>query len=797
MDNLETPVIVKSEESSRLGKISFGLMLVLVFLLPIFFVPGGVISFQFAKMSVFALITLVSFSILVIEKLRRGEVKLPFHPLFFSLIAILCMYFVSTLLSPLFSVSLFGSGFEIDTLLSLFVFFLSLFTASTVFRSDRSVFYFYLAFLLSFLVIALFHILRLVFGPEFLAFGIFKETTTNLIGKWNDLGIFAGLASLLSYLTLDSIELSKAMKRILVIVFALSLFILVLVNFPLLWLIVGLFGFVFILHYFFSIRKAKKEQALDANGSVVTYSKKIPLLPVLLLLSALIFGFGNTQVANFLTSKFAVSQIEVRPSFPGTYQIIKGALSQNLFFGAGPNRFLGEWTRLRPQSINVTPYWNVDFNYGVGLIPSLAVTTGLVGLLSWIVFFVFFVREGVRSIFTKKSSDPFTSYLAGSSFFAALYLWIFSVLYIPSTVTFGLTFLFTGVFLGVLIHKDILKQKTFSFAKNPRTGFVFAALLIVLLIGLVVTALAFGEKVLGAVRFQSGVNIFNSSGKLDQAGAQIVKAVGLSDDDFYYRTLVQIDLLKIKGMLAEAKPTEELKVRFQNSVLEAVAHAERAVKINNLDYRNFLSLGAVYEALVPLKLAGAYDNASAFYVRAQALNPQNPFAFFLLARLEAESKNYDKSREYIKKALELKPDYTDAIFLLSQIEVLDGNTQKAITALRAAVQASRLDPGLLFELGLLEYNAKNYNAAGEAFSLAVEKIPTYANAKYFLGLTLDKVGRTKDAIAVFTDLAKTNPDNEEIARILRNLKTGGSASEVSDTPVKAESRKTLPIKEGK
>jgi hypothetical protein len=59
------------------------------------------------------------------------------------------------------------------------------------------------------------------------------------------------------------------------------------------------------------------------------------------------------------------------------------------------------------------------------------------------------------------------------------------------------------------------------------------------------------------------------------------------------------------------------------------------------------------------------------------------------------------------------------------------------------------------------------------------------------------MGRNADAIAQFEQLAITNPDNQEVAFILTNLKEGKSPFADAQPPIdnKPEKRKTLPVPE--
>ena len=82
-------------------------------------------------------------------------------------------------------------------------------------------------------------------------------------------------------------------------------------------------------------------------------------------------------------------------------------------------------------------------------------------------------------------------------------------------------------------------------------------------------------------------------------------------------------------------------------------------------------------------------------------------------------------------------------------------------------------------------------------SQAIKIQPDYANAKYFLGLSLVRIGNLAGAVSQFEDLAKTNPDNQEVSLILTNLKAGKPIFNDAKPPVTTapEKRSKLPIKE--
>jgi tetratricopeptide (TPR) repeat protein len=260
--------------------------------------------------------------------------------------------------------------------------------------------------------------------------------------------------------------------------------------------------------------------------------------------------------------------------------------------------------------------------------------------------------------------------------------------------------------------------------------------------------------------------------------------------------LSELYLARLNELFADEEISQtEAQSKFQAFLATAIQSAQRAVALDGTDYQNHLALGRVFEAVVPLNISGAYDNAKAAYAEGRTRNPQSPEIELILARLEITNKDNDEARMHIDKALAEKADYADAIFLLSQIDIAEGNISKAIESVRSVATLSPNDAGVFFQLGLLYYNQKDYVNAVGALERAVVLSPQYANAKYFLGLSYYQVDDTAErAVKEFQDLAMTNPDNAEIKAILDNLGEGKPpfANQLDSKP---ERRSTLPVKD--
>lgn len=777
---------------------SFIVIAVTLFLLPIFFVPSASFPFQMGKAYLAIGAAILSFGFWIIARLRSGSISFPKHPIYLAILGVLVVLFLSTLFSIGFGVSLLGNGSEVSTFGFIAAMFALLFVVAFQASSRDKIFYLYLALFASFLVISLYHLIRLFGGPDVLSFGILTSAISNTVGKWNDLGILFGLGAVLSLVTLELAEVKSSLRYILYVVLAFSLFFLTLVNFVSVWVTVALLSLVL---FVYLLMTARRKEATEGK-------KMLPVLPLLVLVISLIFvipigrdannqmNYLGGKVNDTLATKFNILHLEIRPTWGATFEVGKSELKKNPILGAGPNHFITGWLANKPSEVNGTAFWNSDFTYGIGLIPTLFVTTGILGTLAWVIFLGLLLYTGFRAILSlPPDTDQFSRYLAISSYFGALFLWVFMVFYIPSVVPTVLAFVLTGLFLGSLHEAGVIKTKTLSFIESPRAGFASVIALVFLLVLALTTGYVYTQKIRGAIAFQKGVIAFNVAGNATEAETQFKQAVAADGQDTYYRFLSELTLIKINNLLAQNTSGVNLE-KAQQELLqlfgEAKLYAETAKNNNPTNYQNWLSLGRVYEALVPLKVEGAYTEAVKAYNEASLRNPTSPEINLTKARLEVANGNNVAARDFVRAALTQKPNYTEAVFFLSQIEVAEGNLKEAIASVEASIFLSPTEPVLYFQLGLLKYNTSDYKGAIEALEEAVRLNGSYANARYFLGLSYDRVGRTTDAVLQFEEIQKTNSGNKEVADIIANLKAGKAPFSTSARP---PIRTTLPVDE--
>lgn len=336
-----------------------------------------------------------------------------------------------------------------------------------------------------------------------------------------------------------------------------------------------------------------------------------------------------------------------------------------------------------------------------------------------------------------------------------------------------LAFSSSGMLIGVLVYKQAIPVKSFSFLSDPRNSFFSILGLVVLMVSAASLTYVYIEKFTSIIYFSKGLsNEGNTFQTLSNSETMFLKAISLDKNDAYYRSLSQLYLSKI-GVLINDKTISQdiLKSDLQQLINSAQEQAGLAVSQNPKQYLNYMNLGNIYSALVPLSVSNAYESATAAYNKASLLAPNNPSILLAKASLEFTNKNNSEAKKIIKQALDIKYNYIDAIFLLVQIDTNEGNLSDAIKQAEYAGQVDPNDSTIFFRLGLLRYNNNDYNGAVSAFEKAVVLDNTYLNAHYFLGQAYKKVGRTSDALIQFNLLAKVLPDNQDIKDAINEINT--------------------------
>lgn len=768
-----------------------------VFLAPLFVLPFGVNQLAFGKAMLLYGLTAVTLLIWLIARLKAGRVTFPKSYLFISLLAIVLVWLVSSFFSLNIPLSLFGAGSQVGTTaFFLFLGVLLFFTSIIVSGESRATVFYFSLFASGFVafVIQLIHTvfrLPIPFLDSYL-----NGPTGNLVGGWNDFGIFFGFLGLtaLSFFELLAPKFFgardpkkiKPLRMGLLIFVVLSFAVLFVVNFTVLSYVFG-FTVMFLLVYLFS------RSFFDKTGEGHKNNNSAPLYFSFFVLLASIAIILATNFVSIASSRLNTGTLDVRPSFQTTMGIARQVLATSPVFGSGPATFLYDWLALRPQAVNDTIFWNARFEAGISHLMTMFATTGALGGIAILLFFGIFLSYGLKAI--SYTGDPKTRAFLVSSFLGSLYLWIFTAVYSSGFLVYALAFIITGLFVGLLTGAGRIKTVHISFLENPKIGFLSTLVTIILIIGSVATFYFLFQKIWAAKAYADGLNAMNSRGDIDSAKASLVTAVNFDPQDIYYRGLTEVSILEIQRLLNRRDLTpEDARATFQTALGTAIQNAKDATRANSLDPLNWAELARVYELIVPLRVDKADQAAVDANLEALKRSPFDPTSYLSSARVKIQVGDNNGAREFINKALALKNDFAPAIFLLSQLEVQEGHTSEAILRSEQAATLAPNDVGALFQLGFLQYQNKNYDRARVVFERAVALNPGYANARYFLGLIYEREERKTDAIVQFEKIQATNPDNAEVQNILSNLRAGRPALQnISPPGEKPEKRKQPPV----
>ena len=753
-------------------------VLVIIFgLLPLVFVPVVTAPFEYSKVFFVVAGVFMSLVLFSLSVLRSGTVTLSAPYTLAPLWAVVVVSFISSLLSGDFKDAFVGDFFSIHA--TVFVALLALIPTTWILLrpSKASIMRMYILLAGSTLLLVLFHVLRLKFGADFLSFNVFTNTVSTPVGTWNDLALFLGLTIILSLVALEQLSLTRIGKVLFVAVILLALFMLGVINFFTVWVVLGVTSLAIVVYTLGKDRFAGTQLSLIHGGEGRAKSLLIAL--VVFVISA-VFIIGGPTIGGWIAKTTNVSYVEVRPSLEATANIARNVYIENALLGIGPNKFIDAWRLYKESSINVTPFWNTDFNAGNGYVTTAFVTTGVLGGIAWIIFFGTYVILGTRSLLSPTHTDKVWYFIALSSFVGALYIWGMSIIYVPGVVILLLGALCTGVSLHAFSTLSGKEGKLIKLGLNRRTGFILTLGVITVIITSVGVLYLAGRHYSSIYTFNESVLLAQSNEQPEAVEREVLNAYVLSSSDVFARRVAEIQFNRMSVLASIQKPSEGDQRAFGEASANALNAAQKAIDADPSEPENWSIISNIYGLLASVQVEGARERALEALARNRELNPKNPLPYLQSAVVEARASNYEGARAYIEQAVGLKPNFTEAFFVLSQLEIGQGNVERAIESTRAVITLEPQNPARYYQLGVLESARNNPNNAIAAFEQAVVLDPNYANARYLLGLAYDQVGRGEEAKKQLELVLALNPQNAELAELVRVLSTEGSLASLRD-----------------
>lgn len=754
----------------------------LVFALPIFFLPWSFEFLEFNKQNLLIVLTLIA-GLAWLGKMIAGK-AIVFRKSFLNLLVL--FYLVIYALSSFFSVDKFrsfvgDSGLEKDGLITIFCFVLLYFIIANNVQEIKTVKNIFYSFFLSSALVALFSFLQFL-GINIISFA--QNKSFNPIGTLNALGIF--LSAVLIFVSTFFLKIKKELpnsgakeiknsmilKTLIIILAVLSLFLLIAIDNWAIWasLILAL-----ALILAFVILRAHE----IANV-------KWLIIPMAALTLAILLFFVRTPINFGLPA-------EIAPSFRASAQIEQKTLQEAPLLGSGPGTFVFDYAKYKPQGVNQTPLWNIKFDRSISRVLTMLATTGLLGFFSWL-FLVIFLA--VKSFVNLVKEKPGPRWIYNLGIFSAWFLLLTAKFFYSSNLTLEFLFWLTTALVAVFTFKNFVE---IPLETSPRTSLLLSFLLTLGIIFSISTFYLLGQRSMADFKFQQAVLADQRGEETEKITDYLDQAVALNRfNDVYFRNLTQSLLAEINQKL-QKEPTEENFREIQNLIAAAVSAGKRATELSPKNASNWSVLASVYQTIIPLQISGTDEWAVNSYSKAIELEPDNPFLYTELGKvytsiadlktqklegaseelkktLQSEIKeNLAKAEEQFGKAINLKSDYAPAHFELALIYSRQGKTGEAISKLEAMKVNLPNDIGVAFQLGLLYYQNKEQNKAIVELERAVKLTPNFANARWYLATIYEEQGKKDLAVAELEEILKTNPENETVKKKLEALNSPPSA----------------------
>lgn len=662
-------------------KISSAILTILFVALPLLVIPFTNVSFFYAKFGLVTLAVLIALVLLVIQIINERRIGRPAWIYTVAAVILPAVYLVSALFSGDTVSSLIGLGVDLDTFFFILLGSLVMILTARSFRQKQSAFYLNLSFLAVSSVIGLFHLLRYAMGPDFLSFGLFTSITANTIGSFSDLGIYAGLALIISMLSLEFLPVKGFFRVGFYVSLVISALMAIVSNF---FIIDNLFGLGISISLTFIL--ALVAVVIFVHKKVTNPKSVFPYLTLAVFLVMLVCSVQARQIAQVVVTKIGIQQAEIldiRVSPSATLAVAGETLSEGVVssaLGTGPNNFYQAWARHKdtamPNSVNITNFWNTDFNLGSGFIPTAFVTTGATGILGWAFFLfaiLFYIYKLFRTIL-QSQKDPVRIYSSLTASIATVYLWIMAIFYTPGPVILVLAFFFTGLLGSLLFKEEVVEVTEVSWDEAGYwRSFAIVFGLVVALALFISAGYVWTTKLLASIEAQRSVAIVQRDPTaITEAQASLARAVNWSASDGYLRFYSDISLIRPSQLIAESGGVvdeDDITEVVATDINRALAAANEAAIGNgaSLDYRNWLQLGKVYEAATFLGATSTATLAAEAYARAELLNPTHPTPPYLLGRLFMYAQNVDVARAKLERSLTLKPNYSEALELYNSL----------------------------------------------------------------------------------------------------------------------------------
>ncbi len=608
-----------SLKSSSFDKIVQYCLVAMVALVPLLILPFTSDFLEFNKQAFIFLAVIVMLGAFVVKVLATRSAVWIKTSLDYAVIGYLLVYLISSLMS-LDKASSFlgyygrftGSFMSVFSLVVLYFLIVNNVRNEKVFRKITQ----WLTFG-SFAVIA--YALLQILGIKLLSF--ITATSFNPIGSMVALNIFTALFVIFYQWQLFALNGGRAMRIALSIFSVLGLVLMFLINAFAGWLVLTIGLVVFL---------AVGMMLTTSHQSGETWFWK-PLLILVVAILFLAFRFLPQSINPRNIVQIENLPIEIQLSNSTTWNLVGNSMRsgmQEAMIGSGPGTVGIAFGQIKPEALNKTIVWSVNFDRGSTEVANILIETGILGFLAFELTAILFLFYSL--FFLLKKSHPGRHYAFGF-FLLWVALYVAHFFYFFNTTFYFLYWVSLGMFMAVTHwREDGEEVSTLSFASSPRSTltWMFASLILlaVLLVGGFFQAVVYAAE----LSYVSGLKTLNET-KPDFAKAtdQFARAVNLNQYRDVYLQAYGQSLIFLASEEA-AKPEPDLD-KIRSWVSNLIAAGQQATVISPNKASNWSVLAQFYTSIRPLAIEGTNEAVIKAWEAAAAKDELNPAILIQLA----------------------------------------------------------------------------------------------------------------------------------------------------------------------
>ncbi len=734
----------------------------IVFLIPLFYLPFTADVMQLNKYFLFYFLTLLSLLCYLIRAVATRALTIRRTPLDLPLLIIWVGYFVSSLFSDDRNLSFFGNfdgmGLSFVGISMMLVFcWLAIQHISTIREASKLLY----AILTSGALTAIYFILSVTKWVDLSLTGL--PATNPVSPSHLTFGLFMGLVFLLSLGLLATRTRSYVLDGFVLAVLLLSGATLTMIGFKTVWIavVIALFAMmVFFITHLDEIRPA---------WSSVSFTLFVVILLFILL--------GTPK---WLSSALPV---EVSLSQKISWEVVLETLTKgvkNFALGSGPGTFVYNFSQFRPEAMNLNFAWSVRFSSasssvlewlsGGGIVLALALVAAALMVLGLIVATWLGNLAEARRRRKLGTEDGGGQHFYDSSLLywaivSGWFLLFVSMFFMNLAVVQWVYFwLLTGLAASVGAYAGRgSRELKISLKTTPQYALVTSFCSILIFTAIIVLGIYLG-------RFYAAEVVYaNSAAKpMGEKIAGIQRAIGLNANRVIFHLALADAFLAQAGQIS--REGGDINQVYQVAGL-AIQTAKRATEISPRDVSAWDFLSSMYANARPLA-----PEANQWVIdsleKASQLEPTNPLFYLGIGHAKLLERQFNEAAVNFEKVISLKPDFMDAYVRLANVKDFQGDLSGAISALERGLVYGQRNPVYLVQLGIHYFNrgkGDDYARTEAALRRAIVLSPDYADALYALAVLYERTGHENVAAPLYKRVLELNPGNKEIQKRLNNL----------------------------